>query len=614
MAVDDEHADSASARDRLLAIYRGWKRALVDRTIPLWLKQPSARTAMGGLLIFTCVVLLPLDTAIWTPNPFFSLPSGWLPRSGWPIAIGLLGSYLVNVLVVSRWLSRNIASPGIYRPWLRVSLLLLGGFPIVGKLVLPGWRLIREAAHPWTLRGRPRTPALSLKQHSPLVLLRRLEQPLIDRITSGTSLVLLLLAEILVLFWISLWLAHEANEGRLAHQDLFILSLIFHALLFSLLFFLGLRAGRLGRTLPPWQHLALVGATFLCLLPVPWVSFAGILSLMTLEPGMARPGALLWQAFARRQETGHLPLWLELEDSLRQGWSRLPWLQRVRSPPKSVTRQPDMGKIETRVLLLYDLETFALGFDAACLGWALSWLAGCLPSGAPAIRIFTSALLYGSLFLGGCALCIHAAHFAQGLLRLSGPLRVLDRHPYAVYLLKTQLALAAGLLCGREIGRSDPRQIGHLVLYLCILLSIQKGLGLIVRPLLPRARWQRQARGEILIVLLLWTVAILAGLGGQLDGLLEILALWLLSWPLRLLCGHWYLPWLLKPYSWRDALDPAFPRHLRRSLAVLTLSAVFPLGGLAVPACIYIRDRRWPEAEALWLQRLPHFSGQRRNF
>jgi len=578
--LSNDHADLE--RERLLRVYRGWKRSLLDRTVPLWLRHPSARIAIGGILIFCGAVLLPLDSAVWSSEPFFNLPAGWLPGSGRTLAIGLLALFLVNVLVVGRWLSGNIAHPEAYRLWLRPALLALGGIPLLGKLVLPGWR--RIAAHPRVLRSRPAPPILELHRRPRRALLRRIEEPLAHWITTGRVPLALVLGEIVVLFWVSLWIAQQAHAGRLARRDLLHLSLALHAFLFMILFFFGLGAGRLGRTLPPWQHRALIGATFLCLLPAPWVSFVGTIPLMVLEPGMARTGALLWQAFSRRQEVGRLPLWLGLEESLGRGWSRLPWSQRIRGVPKSVTRQPEISPAENRVLLLYDLCTFALALDAACLGWALSWLAG---------RWIYSALLTGSLVLFGAGVCLQTAHLVHSLLRLSGPLRVLDRFPYAPYLTKTQLAFLAGLFCGFESGLGQAESIGRLVLLLCVLLSMHKGMTLMLKNVLPRMRWWRaRLRDEILVVLLLWGLAILGGLGGPLGWFPSLLAGWLLAEPLRLvLIGLFLLPWLLRPLTWRDLRNPRLPRRHRLALALLALSPVLPLGGLLIPACIYIRHR-----------------------
>ncbi len=57
------------------------------------------------------------------------------------------------------------------------------------------------------------------------------------------------------------------------------------------------------------------------------------------------------------------------------------------------------------------------------------------------------------------------------------------------------------------------------------------------------------------------------------------------------------VPWLLRPYRWRDLFDPRFPSQLRALLASL---AVMPLGGLAVPLWIFLRHRWWPRAEVAW--------------
>jgi len=243
-----------------------------------------------------------------------------------------------------------------------------------------------------------------------------------------------------------------------------------------------------------------------------------------------------------------------------------------------------------------------LALDAACLGWATSWLAGRFPAAAPILQRFSDGVFFGALFLCAAALVVSTVHLMLRLLRIYGPLSVLDRHPYAVYAAKVPFALAVGLFCGREIHRSDPPKAGIVLMYLFLLLILLKGYSLIVTGLKPKVRWRGPWPGnEAINFSVLFFLMILCGLGGPLELLQEGLALWFLTWPLWvLLLGRWFIPLLLRPFPARGALDPALPPRLRADLAILALTAILPFGALAIPWCIYIRDRHRLAALALW--------------
>jgi hypothetical protein len=61
------------------------------------------------------------------------------------------------------------------------------------------------------------------------------------------------------------------------------------------------------------------------------------------------------------------------------------------------------------------------------------------------------------------------------------------------------------------------------------------------------------------------------------------------------------VPYLVHPFHTRQSFTRELPADIRRAVAVLTWSAVLPLGGLLVPLGIYYRHRRWEEYERRWL-------------
>jgi hypothetical protein len=595
MAENENNGDAAE-RARLLKVYRVWKTATLERALGWWFGVSSLRTILAGLVTIFAAVLLPLDGSLWGTRPFFG---ELLPRSGRLISIAFLATCLVSTLLVARWLWQISRRPRRGGRWVRASLTLLGGIPILGLLVVPVWRTLQDRLPVRVPHRRPEVLAVDLaRQQTSRHLLR-----LLDRTRADFLIVaLLLIGQITVLLLTSLWLSREVMERRVERRYVLDLCLGLHLLLFLILFFLGLRSGRLGGVLPRRQQRLLVAATFLCLLPIPLSPLAGSLPMMILEPGMTRSWTLLWQALVRRKESGRLPLWLELEESLQPGWGKLPWHQRIRNPPKSVTRQPGLGPVEVRTLMLYDLGVLALALDAACLGWCVSWLAGRSSAAAPVLERFSEGGIFGALLVSAAALSVSTIHLVLRLLRISGPLSVLDRQPYALYAAKAPFALAAGLFFGREICQADPSQVGILLMYFISVLILLKGYSLIVTGLKPKARWRGPwPWNETVSFLALFLLMIVCGLGGPLELLPKGLALWLLTWPFRvLLLGRWLLPSLLRPFAKSDALAVSLPLWLRLDIAILLLSATLPFGALAIPWCVYIRDRHWPEARALW--------------
>ncbi len=301
MTVDEKNGGTAK-RARLLKVYRGWKGAMLDRTLGWWFGASSLRTILAGLVTLFAAVLLPLDGALWSTQPFFG---DLLPRSGRLIAIAFLATCLASTLLISRWLWQTTRWPHRGGRWLRASLILLGGIPILGFLVVPLWGSLQDRLPSWAPHRRPEIPLVDLsRQETSRHLLRLLDRTRAEFLIAA----LLLVGQILTLLLTSLWLSREVMDGRIERQHVIRLSLSLHFLLFLVLFFLGLRSGRLGQRLPRRQHRLLVAVTFLCLLPIPLSPLAGSLPLMILEPGMTRSGTFLWQALVRRAEAGRVPL------------------------------------------------------------------------------------------------------------------------------------------------------------------------------------------------------------------------------------------------------------------------------------------------------------------
>ncbi len=176
--------------------------------------------------------------------------------------------------------------------------------------------------------------------------------------------------------------------------------------------------------------------------------------------------------------------------------------------------------------MLYDLGVFAVALDAACLGWGTSWLAERFSASAPVLQRFSEGVIFGALFLCIAALSVSTVHLMLRLLRITSPLSVLDRQPYAVYAAKIHFALASGLFFGREIRQDDPQRVGSVLMNFFLVLILFKGYSLIVTGLKPKVRWRGPwPWNEAANFSALFLLMILSGLGGPLELLSRGLAL-----------------------------------------------------------------------------------------
>src|SRR3954468_13661104 len=98
---------------------------------------------------------------------------------------------------------------------------------------------------------------------------------------------------------------------------------------------------------------------------------------------------------------------------------------------------------------------------------------------------------WGALGIAGLAFLVAAIHSIAVVCRLSGRIRFLDHHPYAAFLLRTQLAFGLGLHIGHGLasGRYSPKFLATLLLFLIYLLALRLLLGVFVAR--TRLAWRR---------------------------------------------------------------------------------------------------------------------------
>src|SRR6185369_4766760 len=143
------------------------------------------------------------------------------------------------------------------------------------------------------------------------------------------------------------------------------------------------------------------------------------------------------------------------------------------------------------------------------LGWVVARLAGSPAGAGGMIPLAIEAVTWGALGIAGLAFVVAAVHSIAVVGRLSGRIRFLDHHPYASFLLRTQLAFGFGLHFGYGLAsdRYSPKFLSTLLLLLIYLLSLR----LLANVLVARTRlaWRRPLE---FLFLLIPIVALGAGL------------------------------------------------------------------------------------------------------
>jgi hypothetical protein len=590
--------EAAPERERLLKIYRGWQRALREAVTPLMLRR-SGPAGTPGLVSLYAFLFCFLEEPLWSFRFFtgpWSLVIFLAPRSGVAVVLVFLLVWAINAWLFHDLIRQTISGSLEYRRCVLMLIAVLAGFPQFGLCVLPAWRWIQKTRTSWVQRPRTASPHLALAQQ---------ERSSIHRHGSALTFFWVLGSGFLAWLLSIMWLTKRALDNPFHRFEILFLSLPLRLILVAILWtYFRSEAVRQGATLR--IHRLALPASFTLLIPLPLAFFLCITILRGLDPSLAHSETLVWRALARRQEVSSIPLWLSLEGSLRHYWPHLSLRERLWLPPRSVSPGEGTPKPQNHILRLYDLQTFALVFDASILGWTLSLLGGKHPSWVPVLASTFQTLWLASLGFCGVGICLSAIHFVVILLRLPGRLRVLDRHPYPRYLIFVPLALAAGLFLGLSVQQGHSGEGGLLLAYLCAGLGTLRATSFVFRHGVPATPLRRRPRDMAHEIWLLIALPLILGLGGRLGWLPGLFAVWMAFVPVRAwLLGRALLPWLLRPFAPRDLVARDLPVSVRWQIGILSACALLPFGGLAIPLCIWVEHRKWQETARLAFKRQP---------
>ncbi|HYO13510.1 MAG TPA: hypothetical protein VE685_09980, partial [Thermoanaerobaculia bacterium] len=522
-----------------------------------WHRFSRAEDVRFVAAAFCAVLFVPLDEALWRyKGPF---PWGLLaPRSEAAVAGLFFFVYGVNALLLHLYLSRKTPDERSWPRWLRVLRSLFGGLPLVGLAVVPLWRRLLEERPGWARRkahGLDDAPDLTWEPGSPVW--RRWT----DAVEAPWLPVWLVFSGCGVLLFMASWLAIRSAASPGAYRTVAAVSLTLHLVVFAaVLPHLRREAARL--RLSPRSSIGLTALSVLWLLPVLYVSLPAVLLYFWITREPARSESVIYQALIRYRQAGRLPLWIRFEDRLRRQASRSFGWRSLRS----IDRGVEKGKEERSILRLYDLQGSCAGLDAAAIAWVL---AGTGQPGWAGLRGAPVAILAPSFFLCLAGLCVASVHFVLLLLRAPNRLRLLDRHPYASTLARTQFAFLAGWAGGAGLRTYGPA-LGPLVTVSCMLLLVLKAITIVLRPLLPTGQARRRLPDDLPGLALLLLLSILGAIAPTIDVLTPTLAVWAVLYPVRaFLLGRFLVPWLLRPFEWKDLFASGIPIRLRVLLASL---------------------------------------------
>jgi hypothetical protein len=313
-------------------------------------------------------------------------------------------------------------------------------------------------------------------------------------------------------------------------------------------------------------------------------------------------GLLWWRSEREHGERG------SLAGAAARRTARRAVFAALHARPRGAFERPRPSVVERHRRSFYRLKTAALLLDAAALAWLLTRVSGA--AWGPVASRSRSAVLAWLLLppLPGIALATwRVARRVWTLLQPSASRSHAAREPLGRYLFYAPLACIAGFLVGPLVGQPDSgflRMVVGLIGLAAIVWLMYAVMfeGLI--SLVPRGP-------KFGLALPLWLGAftgatlLLVRLLREPDGptMFAHAFLWAAgAAPVAsVILVVTFRRALLAPFDVRDVLDRRLPVRVRVGLAFVALSAALPLGGLAAPAWMLLRERAWPRFTRAWL-------------
>ncbi len=589
-AAVDPPGDPASAR--LTRIYRRWL-AVKDRAprIGSFLNNSRAVSALIGVAL-PVIAQVP-DQAVWHMG--ISKEAEALARHLFSphLPWALLLVALLNGGLIDRLLAQVTAREGSCRSWLRTLRLLACCIPLVNLYAVPVWLGLLRKNPTWAF------PRENAKESIPSAMRAGGFWYLLGRSTSGTF------RRLLTSSWTNIWLI-VSNIIILVTWSFQLSSPVFRtshgyvpALMASLLCHLFAAAGIVHWLFPKvwrtntgeWRRFLLIGLPVFWLIPLPFFFMLGFLMVFLVDAGTG--GQLVEKAYAHRHRMGRLASWFRLEETLRRQLKQAPWWRRWLRWPKPPATEVTPERERTRLLWLYRSKSFTLAFESAGFGFLMYWITERWPWTEILGWGFVLALLVAPVAALGGTLIV-AVHLVHRMTRTRSRLRVLDHHPYAAYLVTTQLTFVMGAAAGMCLYKESGETLAGVYFWA----GSVGFFAAFVRMFPPVAgkdlRYPWDVLWMALSFALLSSSFSMTQAPANVHREMALLRLVVLNSPFFSAYAVAQVPWLLRPFTAKDVLSPGLPRRLRLTLAFLVLTTALPLGGLAIPLWIFARHRLLP--------------------
>ncbi len=553
-----------------------------------------------GIMVYSMLMLvcLPLELRLW------NLPQRLVAPSRAVLAC-LAATFVLNAWIVDRNLVRK-TPPGIApRRGLRTLRGLLGGLPFVGLWVLSDWQRLLASRPDWALRD-PLIPPLRLTDRS---LLFRAPALRLSHFRSRWLMrwipwLWLPIGNFLVLLYASLWLANAPLEAGFRQTTILVATFVLHVFgLLAMALYQWQQVRHLGAA--GWRRAVMLALPLCWLLPVYFVLLGMVLGLLFELEGR-RSRTLTWTAFARTSSDEVIrlaDLRSESSAAVRDPASHPEINAWYQTRLHHYAREPTLE--EHKLASAVRLKTLLLGLDGMALGWLASRAAP--PSWHEWLEEALLPLVSGILFLVCLSWAWAGYESLRAIRRPTEPSR--GGRGLGYWLALGLISVAVGLYLGVCLERGAPHWAGG-VLALAMLFYIVGCLATF-HPL----RQSPFSNSEMLLWALLFLALLAAGLSMALDETLarELAFVLILA---ASLVPIWHVAfaaglggWILQPFSFRELWQDRWPLPLRRRLRLLAATLALPLGGLAVPYWIYLRQKSWPGYRRLWCLASPWRNG-----
>lgn len=565
----------ANPAERLKHIYNGWQKT-ARRTSARRTRVWDMDAGMLGMLLALGGPIILITADSWLIG-IISEPDGAIrfPISN-QLALSALGTlFLLNSVLLDRFLAVHTRDFGRYANWVYPCRFLLVGIPIWGLFTVPLWSWL-EREQPACLLKKGPEGFLARKTGGDRIMTRTLV--FWQRWRKGHLFISLFLVNFIVL-------AIILNQSEIMYRYSPSEVPWFIAVIWCLHALTAISYGIFVRSFLRKKELARVPYLLIALSPIGMllpIPLFGLLMLITLV--FAGPIGV-----ADASET-HVEKIFESQRD-KQGWNALEFRLRQHFKPswffQGFRRQPESWAVtRPRSLRIYWVKGFVyakvglLALEVAPLGWFVSaYLAGD-KAGANAAM---SLLWLGVLFLGCLGLVMMLVNFLR---RVYQPESYKDL-PFpagsASYLAASQFAAFAGMTLGLGYVSGESGYFVGVFLYFGMLGSLVNFSPLLLS--LPFQLPSVADGSQNLIAIFLFTTLAFFGLG-FLDNPPDFnLNVWLyaLFYLVGPFVGVVLGEWLLRPLTWRRLLNDLGRNPIKAESVLLAVTVIMPFGGLFAP-------------------------------